>query len=75
VRLLGVADMRESRRFYVGRGLTVAKSYGSYTEFEAPSDAVKLGLYKRRPLAKDANVSPDGRGSDRIGSDRNFSNA
>jgi predicted lactoylglutathione lyase len=66
VLLLGVADLQESRRFYVDRGLTVAKRYGSYTEFEAPSGAVKLGLYKRRALAKDANVSPDGGGSHRI---------
>jgi hypothetical protein len=65
--LLGVGDMRESKRFYVERGLKVAKGYGSkYTEFEAPSDAVKLGLYRRRALAKDANVSPDGSGSHRI---------
>jgi catechol 2,3-dioxygenase-like lactoylglutathione lyase family enzyme len=67
VLLLGVADVRESKRFYVERGLTVAKSYGgNYTEFEAPSGAVKLGLYRRRALAKDANVSPDGSGSHRI---------
>jgi catechol 2,3-dioxygenase-like lactoylglutathione lyase family enzyme len=67
VLLLGVADVRESKRFYVDRGLTVAKSFGSnYTEFEAPSGAVKLGLYRRRALAKDANVSPDGSGSHRI---------
>jgi catechol 2,3-dioxygenase-like lactoylglutathione lyase family enzyme len=67
VLLLGVADVRESKRFYVDRGLTVAKSYGSnYTEFAAPSGAVKLGLYRRRALAKDANVSPDGSGSHRI---------
>jgi hypothetical protein len=67
VLLLGVADMRESKRFYVERGLTVAKAFGSkYTEFEAPSGAVKLGLYRRRALAKDANVSPDGSGSHRM---------
>jgi catechol 2,3-dioxygenase-like lactoylglutathione lyase family enzyme len=67
VLLLGVADVRESRRFYVDRGLTVAKSYGSkYTEFEAPSGAVTLGLYRRRALAKDASVSPEGSGSHRI---------
>jgi uncharacterized glyoxalase superfamily protein PhnB len=67
VLLLGVADLRESRRFYVDRDLTVAKSYGSnYTEFEAPSGAVQLGLYRRRALSKDANVSSDGSGSHRI---------
>jgi uncharacterized glyoxalase superfamily protein PhnB len=67
VLLLGVADMGESKRIYVDRGLIVDKSYGSkYIEFEAPAGAVKLGLYKRRALAKDARVSPDGSGSHRI---------
>ncbi|MGH2970851.1 MAG: glyoxalase [Gaiellaceae bacterium] len=65
--LLGVADMRESKRFYVDHGLTVAKSYGSkYIEFDAASGAVKLGLYKRAALAKDAKVAPEGSGSHRI---------
>ena len=65
--LLGVADMKASKAFYVERGLKVAKSYGSkYIEFEAPADAVKLGLYRRGALAKDAAVAPDGNGSHRI---------
>ena len=65
--LLGVDDMAASKRFYVDRGLTVAKSYGSkYVEFATPSSPVKLGLYKRRALAKDAGVAPDGTGSHRI---------
>jgi catechol 2,3-dioxygenase-like lactoylglutathione lyase family enzyme len=67
VLLLGVVDMRASKSFYLERGLTVAKSFGSkYIEFDAASDAVKLGLYKRRALAKDANVPPEGSGSHRI---------
>jgi hypothetical protein len=67
VLLLGVADMRESKRFYADRGLTVAKSYSSkYIEFDAPSGAVTLGLYRRRALAKDARVSPDGSGPHRL---------
>lgn len=70
--LLGVEDVAATKRFYVERGLKVGKSFGSkYVEFESPSDAVKLGLYKRRALAKDAGVAPDGSGSHRlvIGSD------
>jgi catechol 2,3-dioxygenase-like lactoylglutathione lyase family enzyme len=40
VLLLGVADMRESKRFYVDRGLTVAKRYGSkYRERKEARDA------------------------------------
>ena len=31
-----------------------------------PSSHVKLALYERRALAKDAGVSPDGTGSHRI---------
>ncbi|MFF2811537.1 glyoxalase [Streptomyces sp. NPDC058000] len=68
VLLLGVEDMKATKQFYVGRGLTVAKSFGGkYTEF-APgqSSPVKLALYKRRALAKDLGVPADGTGSHRI---------
>ncbi|MGY0059183.1 glyoxalase [Streptomyces sp. LZ34] len=67
VLLLGVADVTASKRFYVEQGLAVAKSFGSkYVEFDTGSSPVKLGLYKRRALAKDAGVSPDGTGSHRL---------
>jgi predicted lactoylglutathione lyase len=67
VLLLGVADVAASKRFYVERGLAVARSFGrKYVEFAAPSTQVKLALYGRRALAKDAGVSPDGTGSHRI---------
>jgi predicted lactoylglutathione lyase len=63
--LLGVEDVAASKRFYVERGLEVAKSFGSkYVEFA--SSPVKLALYKRRALAKDAGVSPEGSGSHRV---------
>jgi len=66
VLLLGVANVAVSKQFYVDRGLTVAKSFGRvYVEFETGS-TVKLALYRRRALAKDAGVSPDGTGSHRI---------
>ncbi|MFI6444456.1 glyoxalase [Kitasatospora sp. NPDC050543] len=67
VLLLGVADVAASRRFYVDQGLAVAKSFGRvYVEFAAGSSPVKLALYRRRALAKDAGVSPDGTGSHRL---------
>ena len=67
VLLLGVADVAASRRFYAGRGLAVAKSFGrKYVEFATASSPVKLALYGRRALAKDAGVSPDGTGSHRL---------
>jgi catechol 2,3-dioxygenase-like lactoylglutathione lyase family enzyme len=72
VLLLGVADVAATKRFYVDQGLAVAKSYGrKYVQFATPSSPVKLGLYGRRALAKDAGVGPDGTGSHRltIGSD------
>ncbi len=72
VLLLGAADVRASKAFYVDRGLTVAKSFGrKYVEFDMPSSAVTLGLYGHRALAKDAGVDQDGSGSHRlvIGSD------
>jgi catechol 2,3-dioxygenase-like lactoylglutathione lyase family enzyme len=67
VLLLGVADVAATKRFYVDRGLAVAKSFGrKYVEFDTPSSPVKLALYGRRALAKDAGVSPDGTGSHRL---------
>jgi uncharacterized glyoxalase superfamily protein PhnB len=67
VLLLGATDVAASKRFYVEQGLEVAKSFGrKYVEFATPSPGVKLALYGRRALAKDAGVSPDGAGSHRI---------
>jgi len=66
VLLLGAADVAASKRFYTDRGLSVAKSFGKYVEFATPSGPVKLGLYGRRALAKDAGVAPDGSGAHRL---------
>ncbi|MGW5852161.1 glyoxalase [Streptomyces sp. NPDC055254] len=67
VLLLGVEDMAASKRFYVAQGLKVAKSFGRmYAEFEAGSGPVKLALYRRRALAKDVGVPPEGTGSHRL---------
>ncbi|NEB76930.1 glyoxalase [Streptomyces sp. SID14478] len=67
VLLLGVEDVKATKEFYVGRGLTVRKSYGSkYVDFVAEAGTVTLGLYKRRALAKVAGVPADGTGSHRI---------
>jgi predicted lactoylglutathione lyase len=68
VLLIGVEDVKATKQFYVGRGMTVTKSVGSmYVEF-APgrSHPVKLALYRRRALAKDLGVPADGTGSHRI---------
>lgn len=67
VLLLGVADVTASKRFYVERGLAVAKSFGRvYVEFEGGASPFKLALYRRRALAKDAGVPPEGTGSHRL---------
>jgi len=67
VLLLGVEDVKATRQFYVDHGFTVAKSFGSrYVEFASGSSPVKLALYGRRALAKDAGVPPDGSGSHRL---------
>ncbi|MEU3742163.1 glyoxalase [Streptomyces sp. NPDC032198] len=67
VLLLGVADVTASKRFYVEQGLAVAKSFGRvYVEFEGGTGPLKLALYRRRALAKDAGVTPDGTGSHRL---------
>ncbi len=64
--LLGVSDVKASKRFYVDRGLEVRKSFGSkYVELET-GKRIKLALYPRRALAKDAGVTEDGSGSHRI---------
>ncbi len=74
VLLLGVADVKATKEFYVGQGLTVGKSFGrKYVEFAAPGSPVQLALYGRAALAKDAGVPPDGSGSHRmavVGGDR-----
>jgi catechol 2,3-dioxygenase-like lactoylglutathione lyase family enzyme len=67
VLLLGAEDVPASKRFYVDRGLAVARSFGRrYVEFDLPSSPVKLGLYGRRALAKTAGLSPEGSGSHRL---------
>ncbi|MGW0564973.1 glyoxalase [Streptomyces sp. NPDC003016] len=68
VLLLGVEDVKASKQFYVGRGLTVARSFGSkYAEFTSgEAGPVKLALYKRRGLAEDLGIPADGTGSHRI---------
>ncbi|MGH3176226.1 MAG: glyoxalase [Streptosporangiaceae bacterium] len=67
VLLLGVEDVAATKQFYVERGLTVARGFGSkYVEFTARASHIKMALYKRRALAKDAGVPPEGTGSHRI---------
>ncbi|MFC5220303.1 glyoxalase [Streptomyces coerulescens] len=68
VLLLGVEDVKAGKQFYVGQGMTVARSFGGkYAEFAADgSSPVKLALYKRRGLAKDLGVPTDGSGSHRV---------
>ncbi len=64
VLLLGAADVSASKRFYVERGLVVAKSFGrKYVEFDTASSPIKLALYGRRALAKLAGVPADDTGS------------
>lgn len=64
VLLLGVDDVKASKQFYVDRGLEVAKSYGrKYVEFATEPGTVKLALYGRRALAKDAGVAEAGTGA------------
>lgn len=67
VLLIGADDIIASKQFYVDQGFTVAKSFGrKFVQFDGEPDHVKLALYGRRALAKDAGVSPDGSGSHRI---------
>ena len=64
VLLLGVDDVKASKRFYVEHGLKVDKSFGGkYCQFEPADGAITLALYGRSALAKDVGVDPAGRGS------------
>jgi predicted lactoylglutathione lyase len=65
VLLIGVEDVKATKQFYVDHGLTVGKSFGSkYVELDTAP--IKLALYGRRALAKDAGVGPEGSGSHRL---------
>lgn len=65
--LIGATDVAASKQFYVGHGLTVARSFGrKYVEFDAAPGSVQLALYGRKALAKAAGVAPDGTGSHRL---------
>jgi predicted lactoylglutathione lyase len=67
VLLLGVQDIVAGKKFYTEHGFTVGKSFGRvYVEFDAGSNPVKLALYRRKALAKDAGVAPEGTGAHRI---------
>lgn len=66
VLLLGVADVKASKQFYVERGLSVGKSFGGkYVEFEG-TGPIGFGLNKRKDLAKNAGVDAEGSGSHRL---------
>jgi uncharacterized glyoxalase superfamily protein PhnB len=67
VLLLGAENVKASKQFYVERGLSVARSFGSkYVEFDTQGSRIKLALYSRRAAAKDAGVDQGGSGSHRI---------
>jgi len=67
VLLLGVEDVKTSKKFYVERGLAVKRSFGGkYVEFDTPGSPLMLALYPRRALAKDVGVPPEGSGSHRL---------
>ncbi len=65
VLLLGVENVKATKQFYVDRGFPVGKSFGGkYVELDTAP--IKLALYGRRALAKNAGVSPEGSGSHRL---------
>lgn len=65
VLLLGVEDVRASKRFYEERGLAVTRSFGrKYAEFD--TGAVKLALYGRKALAARSGLAPEDTGPHRL---------
>lgn len=65
VLLLGVDDVKATKQFYVDRGFPVGKSFGG-KYVELATAPIKLALYGRRALAKNAGVPPEGAGSHRL---------
>ena len=66
VLLLGVEDVAATKRFYLDHGFAVDKSFGSkYVQFKTEGP-IALSLNKRKALAKNAGVDPEGTGSHRI---------
>lgn len=66
VLLLGVDDVKASKKFYADRGFPVGKSFGGkYAELET-GDRVKLALSPRKVAAKNAGVALEGSGSHRL---------
>lgn len=67
VLLLGCDDVAATKQHYVAQGMAIARSFGKkYVEFESGGGAVKLALYGRKALAKDAGVPDDGQGQQGI---------
>lgn len=66
--LLGVDDVRTSKKFYVEKGMVVKSSFGgTYADFTSGTpDLISLALYKRSGLAKDLGVAIGGTGSHQI---------
>lgn len=66
VLLIGAADVKASKRFYVDQGMGVDKSFGSkYVQFDAAPGDVKLALYGsagagegRRPRRRRQRLAP-----------------
>jgi predicted lactoylglutathione lyase len=66
VLLLGVADVKASKQFYVDQGLPAGRSFGGKYAELVSGDRVKLALYPRKANAKDAGVDMAGTGSHRL---------
>lgn len=65
VLLLGPEDVKATKSFYTEHGVEVSRSFGGkYVEFATAP--IKLGLYSREALAKDAGVPVEGSGAHRI---------
>ncbi len=59
VLLLGVADVKASKQFYVDHGLAVKRSFGGkYVEFEIPGFAVQAGALRHAGPSPRTPVSP-----------------
>lgn len=65
--LLGVEDPKASKTFYTALGMETDRDYGAtYIDFTVTAGSLRLGLMRRRDLAKDVGLSPEGSGFGRL---------
>ncbi|QOR69343.1 glyoxalase [Ruania alkalisoli] len=65
--LLGVDDVKASKRFYISQGMHAGRSFGGkYAELGGTDGGLTLAVYPRKTAAKEVGADPAGSGSHRV---------